>query len=150
MLLRGPEREGSGAGPGATARPQVEAGDPLGAGEPVASSEELDGFLCLWDIAEGIEQGDPAEVARSAHFRAQFCERVKQGGRARESAVHDLLRGLLDWLEEPPHQSVEELMALARQEATWDLSDALAQAIDRENLRLRWIPRLQAALTGDG
>ena len=147
MGQRASGRAGRDPGVAAAARLSVDAGDQTGR-EPTVGPEELETYLHLWDIAERIEPDDEFEVARSAHFRAEFWSDMERGGRARESAIRDLLRGLLDWLEEPPSCTVEELMALARQEPTWDLADAMAQAVDRENLRHWWIPRLRAALNG--
>ena len=118
-------------------------------GQPLASTEELNDLLCLWDVAEGITLDDPAEVARSAYLRGVFWADVEQGSRARESAIHDLVEGLLTWLEQRPRRTVAELMALARVDPWGDASDLLDEAINRENLRVTWVPRLQAALHGD-
>ena len=150
MCRGGTDREEHGPGRGATTRPSVGDTSPSDGPGPVPNNEDLETYLCLWDVAEGITLDDAFEAARSAHFRAELSADVERGGRARESAIHDLVEGLLTWLEQPPRRSVEELMALERQEPTRDLSEALAQGIAREDLRVRWIPQLEAALRGDG
>lgn len=117
--------------------------------ETQSPSAELEAYLDLWDIAEGVSLDDPAEVARSAHFRQLFWDDVACGGRVRQLAIRDLRQGLLDWLEEPPRRSLEELMAIERENPLLDVSEALAQVLDRERLRLTWAPRIRAELAAD-
>lgn len=134
MRSRGADPEGAGQGPSAAAHSPAEDTRPSGAREAVLGNEDLDEFLFLWDLAEGITLNDPAEVARPADFRALFWTDMEQGGFARKSAIRDLLKGLLDWLEAPLRHIVDELLALARQEPNWDVSDLLDEGRNPANV----------------
>ncbi len=119
------------------------------ANEMECSPAELEAYLDLWNIAEGVSFDDPAEVARAAQFRQLFWAEVARGGRLRQLAIRDLRRELLEWLEEPPRRSLEELMAIAPEDPQMDVSEALVQVLDRERLRLAWAPRLRGELAAD-